>query len=159
MPPNTLQALQDHGKAALTVELPTDASRYVQALDAINDMQPLSLTAEDRQRGAMYAAERKEARLEGAFTGSLAPLFPPGALAQGIWSAGDRVRVSLRVLDGFGFRTEIWETDGTFPGTRNLTPGGVGAVDHLGVEAVRKPADPLHITLPATACLQPRRLA
>jgi ELWxxDGT repeat protein len=59
-------------------------------------------------------------------TGSLQSLFPPAAFVHvtGVWGAGDRVRLSLQVVDSLQEnleeRLELWESDGTFAGTRRL---------------------------------------
>jgi ELWxxDGT repeat protein len=55
-----------------------------------------------------------------AGTGSLRPLFPPSAEVLEIWSAGDRVWVSLSTSDDLASSWELWESDGTFAGTRRL---------------------------------------
>lgn len=48
----------------LTVELPADPSRYVEALASLNDFEVLALTEEDRRRGALYAEERTRRELQ-----------------------------------------------------------------------------------------------
>jgi ELWxxDGT repeat protein len=55
-----------------------------------------------------------------AGTGILRPLLPATTQINGVWSAGDRVRVSMSVVDPFDLVQELWETDGTLAGTRKL---------------------------------------
>jgi FkbH-like protein len=48
----------------LTVDLPADPCRYLDAIGALNDLHVLTVTAEDRRRGAFYAEERDRAALK-----------------------------------------------------------------------------------------------
>jgi FkbH-like protein len=52
----------------LTVDLPRNPSRYIETLAGLNDLQPLTVTAEDRRRGAQYGEERARRDLKARAT-------------------------------------------------------------------------------------------
>lgn len=56
--------MQQQLPQVLTVALPADPSRYIEAVSSLNDLEALALTEEDRRRGAIYAEERARTSLK-----------------------------------------------------------------------------------------------